>query len=208
MNSIHCEYPGCNLPLHYDFDRKYCLGHTAIENKHVSIDEFNKFVRDKIRRNELNFDGFIFISTDFISSNEFSRIQNDIQLTNCQFLGSKQLGDEIHSLEFFGVTFHKSIDFSGSFFNSSIRFNNCRFNQKIIFNNVVINGSLNIIGGVFKNLIAANLCIAEDIKLLNDLDIGELSFEDSKLGGLSTNKEKIFSRGLIQLTHPSISPYY
>jgi len=184
-----CSYEGCNLPVHSPYDENLCLGHTSLENKKVTVQEFDSFIRQIIRRNELNFEGFIFCSTGFIDFNELRGSFNNFKFNRCYFLGENSEGDEKYSLSIDGFHFQSTIEFNNCEFSGSVRFSNCSINDTLAIRESKINGNLTLNAARLNKLIIEKSKLFKSVELLNSIQINEVEILQSKIGGIkSINK--------------------
>ncbi len=188
-----CTYPDCNFPVNSPHDENLCLGHASIENKKSSLDQIDTFFRQILRSGDYHFDGFIFSTTEFINSHEFSSLPREVKFTNCKFYGEKLIGNEKYSLNISTITFRDNLIFDNCEFIHSIIFNNCNFQKYLSFNqSTKINGKLVLNGGSIKQLEIQNSFFSDSIEIKNNIDLKEFKIFFSELGGINfENKNEI-----------------
>jgi uncharacterized protein YjbI with pentapeptide repeats len=190
-----CQYPNCNLPTH-STDGKYCLGHATPENKHTDVEGFNRFIRERLRDGLLNFDGFHFISAEFIAPNEFRSMPNSLSFRNCKFHGIKNNGGEVCSILFAGMHFRRKIDFTGSEFFNSIIFENNVFQSELLLNEIKVHGNVILKGGSCGKLEICNAVLDGTFSIDPSIGLTDTEFTYSQFNGgvIANNKE--FQKGL------------
>lgn len=189
-----CIYPNCNSSVHSPHDENYCLGHAPIENKKVTAQEFDSFIRQKIRRNELNFDGFIFCTTGFIDFNDLRGSFNNFKFNRCQFLGEKLEGDEKYSLSIEGFHFQSTIEFINCEFSGTIRFSNCSINDTLSIQKSKIKGGLSLNAGRLNKLNIEKSKLFKSVDFLNSIQINEVEVLHSEIGGVKSIQKIDFKK--------------
>lgn len=154
-----------------------------IENKNVTEQQFNDFIRQKIRRNELDFDGFIFSEVIQLDSNQLSVVIDQLKFTNCKFLANTQQGDESYSLKLSGLNFRSQIDFTGSEFNSNIYIYNCKISDEVIFSQNQIAKHIIFKPGRLSKLTINNSKILGGVYLESNIQVGEVNISYSIISG-------------------------
>ena len=186
INLPNCSYKGCNLPIHHPHDNSLCLGHTPLNNKHVSTEDFNQFIRnEKIYKKDYNLDGFIFMDPNIFPSIHFKsyNLDHDVQLTNCQFPVVRQLNGKNYSLVLEKLHFIKSVDLSGSNFSGGLYFHNVNVNNDLNLNNIVLKGDLDFKAFNVSKILASGSSFNGNITFYPNYQIHSIEFNNSTIVG-------------------------
>ena len=160
-----CSYPNCSLPAHSPHDEKFCLGHSPIENKNCTEQEFFQFLNSKkFKANDYNFDGFKFPFSELFNQPYLKTFTSLVSFKHCEFHGTKVIGTKTICLFVDSVHF-KKLDLSNSIFYNDCIITNCGVDEikidEVIFNgefdlNLNNSSSINSHKGIFDGLVKFN----------------------------------------------------
>ncbi len=189
-----CKYDGCNEPVNSPHDEEFCVFHASVENKGISVEEFNNKIFERIddifkhNKHEQNdkdkkyfdFEGFIFPGN--IDFGDYERIYNSklnfnhhAYFTNAQFSGDASFINVQFSedADFLGAIFLKRVYFIGDIFSGNSYFINAQFSRDAIFRNAQFSRDADFTNAQFSG----------DAYFKNAQFSGDASFSDAQFSG-------------------------
>lgn len=182
-----CKYKGCSEETLETSKEGYCIFHDRDDNKNAK--EFQKKLRQKIKSEDYDFNGYYFIGTTDFSDHLFlknvsfeeAHFMGDVSFKKAKFKGDVVFGDALFSgkADFWGAQFSAKTYFWRTRFSHGALFRLAQFSKYAHFHSAAFNGDANFMTSEFlEDANFENAFFFEDAFFLGSKFFGKAVFKD------------------------------